>query len=276
MIFWGVPAMSVETILNKDVREAFKKSVGYDSLVMTPPDEKLVNMDWKKALSKVTDANGKTWLGTVEEPALTNTGVGLIDARLESPDGIALVKITSLNGSWKQRLDYVMWIESLTNMGEITSIKKPGVDDLFLIPKDSAHMSSCSFLYGNFYVGISHWEQQDISALAQTLWEILRKHSQPMTYTIDQASTSIKVSKSIINLGDNFTVELKANDASKNDHWLFELVENQLPDSIEFVEREGNVFNFNANQKGSFNLDFKAMNSVTFIIHDETVAIQVK
>jgi hypothetical protein len=266
--------MSIETTLNQNAQDNFKKAIGYASLVQSPPIEKLVVMNWKAVLATVKDTKGTVWTSSFDEPFLMNTGIGIIDASFESNRGMALVKITSLTGTWKERLDYVIRQKSLTDMGLINEQIKSNVSDIYFIPKNTNSITNSSFLYGNFYVVISHWEQDDIGALAQQLWEILNSHNQSTNFMGNQTTINASINKEKIHVKDSFIIELKSN--NDNYEWLFELDEKSLPDNIEYTERESNKFGFNAKGTGIVKIFFKAMNTTTFLIQEKTLDIVIE
>lgn len=274
-ILWGSSAMGVETSFNQNVREAFKKSIGYPSLLAHPPAEKLVVVDWKKILSSVTDADGHHWVGSTDEPSLGSTSEGSLNANLKSANGMALIKITSLSGSWKQRLDHVMWVESLTNMGEIACQVKTGVADLYLVPKYSSGTPSVSFLYGNFYVEVSHWEHHDIGALALKLLKIMEDHSRPPLVGNNSPKFTLTVDKNNLAVGDTFSITVKGG-ANWGPEWIYAQTEDLLPEYIVQIDHERDVFTFKALAKGVLKIDFTAMNTRTLLLSVETIGVTIK
>lgn len=147
-------AMSFETQFNQNTREAFKQSINYPALVARRFPEKIVLLDWRKGLEKLTDKDGNEWTGALGEETLGQHGQGEQQATLTSTKGTAIIKIISLSGDWKHRLDYLIWTESLTNREEVNLKVLPDLDDLYLIPKDSPMKTFSIFLYGNYYIQV--------------------------------------------------------------------------------------------------------------------------
>jgi hypothetical protein len=274
IMLWGVPVMSIETGFNQELKERFKKSIGYSTLLEHSPAEKLVVIDWKKILGNIIDGEKLLWVGKVYEPSLSHSGQGEIKARLESAKGVAIVKITSLSGNWKQRLDHVMWVESLTNRPEINLKVKPAMSDLYLIPKDSSHIAFVSFLYGGFHVDVSEWEDADVGALAESILKIMQDHSRPPAKI--SPKFSIATDKNKIKVGGSFTIKVKGISPDWSSEWVYVQTEDLLPDSVELTEREGDLFTFKALKKGEVNINFTAMNTRTLLLSNESIAVCVE
>ncbi len=268
--------MSIETGFNQELRERFKKSIGYSTLLEHPPVEKVVIVDWKKALNKITDSEGHHWVGAVDEPTLSRSGDGEVDARFESSNGMALVRITSLSGGWKQRLDHVMWVKSLTNRSEINFKLKSGVSDLYLIPKDSVHIAFVSFLYGNFEIDISHWEQQSVGALAESLLKIMQDHSHPSVVGKPPSKFALTADSIKVKVGDSFSIQVKGLAAGWGAEWIYVQTEDLLPDNVALIEHEGERFTFKALKKGTTNINFTAMNTRTLLLDVESIAVTIE
>ena len=275
-IIWGSPAMSFETGFNQELRERFKKSIGYSRLLEQPPTEKLVIVDWGKTLTKITDKDGQEWIGTLDEPTLDRYGVGELTARLKSSSGMAIVKVTSLSGNWKHRLDYVMWTKSLTNREEVNLRIKPGVSDLYLIPKDHSEITFTTFLYGNFKVDISHWDQQDVSALSEKILSILQSNSHPVEIKNPSPKFSLTADKNRIKVDDRFSIKVKGLVADWNTNWIYSSTENLLPDTLEFSEQDGDALSFKALKSGAANIQITAMNKRNLLLSAQSLNIVVE
>ena len=267
--------MSLETSFNQQIRENFKKSIGYSSLLANPPAEKIVIVEWKKILGNLIDADGVHWKGTLEQPSLRTSGEGVLDARLESMSGMALVKLTSLPGDWKQRLDHVIWVKSLTNMGEVGSKLKQGFGDLFFIPKYSPETPRVSFLYGSFYVEVSHWEKKNVGVLAESLLKIMQDNSHPPIVGKPPAKFALTADKNKVKMGDSFSIQVKGLTAGWGAEWVYVQTEDLLPDNVALTEHEGEKFIFKALKKGTANINFTAMNTHTLLLSSEFVEVTV-
>ena len=273
---WGVPVMSIETGFNQELREKFKKSIGYSTLLEQPPTEKVVVLDWEKVLSKITDGEGRHWVGKLYEPSLDRAGKGEIKARLETSNGVAIVKVTSIAGNWKQRLDHVIWVESLTNRAEINLKLKPGVADLYLIPKDSSDTAFVSFLYSGFHVDVSEWEDVDVGALALSLLKIMQDNSHPVAVNKPAPKFSLTTDKNKIKVGDTFSIKVKGLTTDWNTNWIYSPTEELLPDTVEFLEQDGDVLSFNALNKGSTRIQVTAMNKNNLLLTAESLDVVVE
>jgi hypothetical protein len=274
-ILWGVATMSFETQFNQNTREAFKQSIDYPTLVARHPPEKIVLLDWRKSLEKLTDKDGNEWIGVLEEESLGQHGQGEQQATLKSQKGTAIVEITSLSGDWKHRLDYLVWTESLTNRAEVNLKIRPGVDDLYLTPKDSSQITFSVFLYGNFYVYIKSWDAGDIDALAKSIHQIMKKNHR--SFGAEHKNCfKVTADKSALSVGEVVSITVEGLVKNWDSEWIFNQSRQLLNDNMEYLERRGNVFLLKAVKKGKIKIPFAAMNKQTLYVEHQEVEIEVK
>lgn len=169
--------MSFETPFNQKIRDDFKKAIDYPTLVARHTPEKIVSLDWHKKLASLTDKDGNEWIVILDEETLGQHGERELRITLKSQKGTAMGTIITLSGDWKHRLDYLVWHESFTNRTEVNLKIIPGIDDIYLIPKDSEVISSTTFLYGNLYVTVTQWDAGDIDALARAMYQLIEDGS---------------------------------------------------------------------------------------------------
>ena len=267
--------MSFETQFNQNTREAFKKSIDYPALIARHPPEKIVLLDWQKSLDKLIDQDGNEWIGALGEETLGQRGQGEQQATLKSQKRTAIVKIISLSGDWRYRLDYLIWAESLTNGEEVNLKVLAGVDDLYLIPKDNPVKTFSSFLYGNLYVQVTSWDSEDIDALAKAIHQLMKDNSRVLGA---EHKNCFKASadKSALNVGDVVSITVEGLVKNWDSEWIFNQSRQLLNDDMEYLERRGNVFLLKAVKKGKIKIPFAAMNKQTLYVEHQDVEIEVK
>lgn len=267
--------MSFETQFNQNTREAFKKSIDYTTLVARRPPEKIVLLDWHASLKKLIDKDGNKWIGVLEEETLGQHGQGEQQVTLNSQKGTAIVEITSLSGDWKHRLDYLVWTESLTNRAEVNLKVLPDVDDLYLIPKDSAQITFSVFLYGNFYVYIKSWDAGDISALAKSIHQIMKENHRSFG-TEHENCFKVIADKSELAVGQVVSIKIEGRVKNWDSQWIYNQPRLLLGDNVEYIEKKDNVFLFKVLKKGKIKIPFAAMNKQTLYVEHQEVEVEVK
>ena len=275
-ILWGTAAMSFETTFNQATREKFKASINYPELVARKVAEKKVHLEWYKSFQKIVDKNDTEWRVEFGEPTLGHWGEGELRATLTSHKGKAIMIITSLGGNWQQRLDYLIWKKSLTNRADVNLKVVPGVDDLYLIPKEGrGGISSATFLYGNLYVVVKQWDAGDIEALAKATHQLLKDHS----HFIEAGRRpifKITIDKLQVNVGDVVSVAVEGLVRNWDSDWVFNQPKELLSHDMEYLERRENVFLLKAARKGKIKIPFAAMNKQTLYVEHQEVEIEVK
>lgn len=274
-VLWGATAMSLGIDFNRDTREAFKKSIDYQTLVARRPLEKIVLLDWQKALEKLRDVQGTEWSGKVGEPALGLAGEGSLRVQMQSPKGAAIIDVNSLAGSWQQRLDYVVWQESLTHRTEVNAKVLPGMDDLYLIPKSTPGITFTAFLYGNVYVQIKAWDADDVDALAKTLYQIIKENSR-VHDAEKKPCFKITADRHLLSVGDIVSITVEGSVKNWDSAWLFNHPQELLPDGVEYLEKHGNVFLFKGLKKGKLIIPFAAMNKQTLYVEHQELEVEFK
>lgn len=275
-ILWGTAAMSFETTFNQTAREKFKASINYPELIARRVAEKKVHLEWCKSFQKIIDKNDTEWQVELGEPTLGHWGEGELRATLTSHKGKAIMIITSLGGDWQQRLDYLIWKKSLTNRADVNLKVVPGVDDLYLIPKEGrGAVSSATFLYGNLYIVVKQWDAGDIEVLARTIHQLVKDHSH-IIEAGQRPSFKLNVDKPQVNVNDVVAVAITGLIGNWDSEWIANQSRQLLNDDMEYLERRGNVFSLKALKKGKIKIPFAAMNKQTLYVEHQAVEVEVK
>lgn len=271
---WGTNAMGFEITFNQETRKEFKRSINYPALATRQVPERVVHLNWQDFLKNIVDDDGREWIGAPAEPTLGHWGEGELRATLKSSKGAAIVLITSLAGQWQQRLDHLVWTESLTNRTEVNLKIVPGIDDLYLVPRDNQGTSSSTFLYGNICVSIKQWDAVDIDALAKAIHRLMQEHSQPGPV---KHPPSFKLSSDRTRLSPGEKVSIKVEGRIHNWHsqWTYNQPQQLLGDEVEYIERIGNTFFFKALKRGEIQIPFTAMNTQTLYIESQSAGLVI-
>jgi len=273
-ILGGTLAMGFETTFNQGTREAFKKSINYPALVAAQPQEKIVSLDWHKALQNLKDAQGNVWTSAPAEPGLGAWGEGQLSLNVHSAKGAAIVDVIALAGTWQERLDYVIAKKSLTDRVDINSKLLPGVEDIYFIPKTGTDITFASFLYGNLFIDIKQWDAGDIDALAKAIYQLVKNNSQPAV----EAKPAFKVNADQCQLNTGDTVKIKVEGLAKNWHseWIYNQPQLLLGEELQYIEQDGATFHFKAVKAGKTAVTFAALNTKTFYVEKQSITVEIR
>lgn len=195
LLLLGLPVMSADFLFNKAVMDKFKKEINYAALLAKPHVPTYVVMDWKKKLSGLKDAQGRVWSVTFSDPYIDAFGQGVLDVYFKTGDMQINMVVTSLSeNNWSGRLDYAVRQLTFTNRGDVNAMVKPGLGDIYFVPKHSAGTTFCSFILANFYIELDAVQEENVELISHPLLEIMQQYQQP-TVVLGPKKTSWSIDK---------------------------------------------------------------------------------
>jgi hypothetical protein len=213
----GGVAMSQISSPNQELLDVFLREIDYSAVAHNLPADKKILVDWDRATSKVTDADGFVW-NRREGDSRIAYGIrglgasGVYHATLKSDDQDQVrVEIHSAMSA-KAALDFMLQQASLVTTLRINDrfLKHPACYADFCLERKSDSDKEARFVYGDKYVHI--YGQRDnnkksVIPIGTALCKIMRAaEQQPGAVARAAPVPQLSVTRSSLKVGETFTV----------------------------------------------------------------------